>query len=298
MTVPFAEYRGERYVDLVDDAQRAGLTAWAEILRLGCGDLVDGAYFIESQIYLCEATADYIYSDYTPTVVAYRAGSRPMLEKIVAGLRLEGKSEFERFLWLARFVRDLPTARAWDLGEDHQNGGTEEELIAKRADVCNEQARLLVVLSQVAGLPARYVGHHIGGHGVTEVYLDGGWRYYDTRGRFFLKADGQMASTWEIWRDPSIIRRQPDWVRREIHPRYDTRISVGAYFHPKECTGIVNYFVGDRDRFNYARDWPMSDEARRRVRELVKQRNEARRTLGMYHPEAYSQQELETLFTE
>jgi transglutaminase-like putative cysteine protease len=291
---PFAQYRGVNYLELVDEVQRRGLYAWQEVLRIGCGPTVDGEHFIDSQIYLCAATAGYIYSDYTPTTVDYRKGSRPVLEKVVDGLRLAGLGDFEKFLWLGRFVRDLPDARGWDLGADAQNGGTEEELIANRVVVCNEQARLMVILSQVAGLPARYVGHHIAGHGVTEVYVDGHWSYFDTRGRFYRKPDGELASTWEVWQDRGIIRRQPEYVRREIHPRYlvpeleehervrdPYLVPERNYFNPRECTGIVNYFVADHARFDYRREWPVSPADELRIKELLEQRQQARRELGM-----------------
>lgn len=210
-------------------------------------------------------------------------------------------SDFEKMLWLLRFIRDLPAARAWELGVDLQNGGTEEELIAKRVAVCNEQARLMTVLCQVAGLPARYIGHHIGGHGVNEVYVDGAWAYCDVQGgKFFLRADGRLASTWEVWQDPAIVRRQPDWVRREIHPRYrgfdPYLVNERTYFHPKECTGVVNYLVADRDKFDYARDWPVSEADERRVRELSAERDEVRRRLRMYQRDLYSPPELEAYF--
>lgn len=205
--------------------------------------------------------------------------------------------DFEKFLWLGRFVRDLPNARAWALGKEAQDGGTEEELIQKRASVCNEQARQMIILCQVAGLPARYVGHHIGGHGVTEVYVDGHWSYFDTRGRFFFLEPedealrfgrpGRLASTWEVWRNTALIRRQPEWVRREIHPRYARgdayRTTERNYFHPKECIGVVNYFVADHDRFDYGRDFPMSEEAVQRCKELEAERQEARKALGMLY---------------
>jgi len=293
--LPFAAHRGAAYLDLIDPVQRKGLYGWQEVLRLGCGDLVDGNYFINNQIYLCAETADYIYSDFTPTTVNYERGSRPVLDKIVDAMGVTDLPDFSKFLWLGRFVRDLPNARAWDLGREAQDGGTEEDLIQKRVSVCNEQARLMIILCQVAGLPARYVGHHIGGHGVTEICIDGRWAYYDIRGRFFFLnpeddavqrgEPGRMASTWEVWQDTGLIRRQPPWVMREIHPRYATgdgyRMTEANYFHPKECTGVVNYFVADHDTFNYARDWPMSDEDKRRAKELADERNEARRALGM-----------------
>ena len=301
MSLPFAEYRGTAYLDKVDPDQRAALYAWQEVLRLGQGTLVDGEYVINSQIYLCRATADYLYSRYSPTKASYKPGSRPFLEKVVKGLGIMGRSDFEKFLWLARFVRDLPDARGWDLGKQAQDGGTEEELIEKRVAVCNEQARLMVTLCQAAGLPARYIGHHIGGHGVTEVYVDGHWGYHDVRGKFFLRKNGRMASTWEIWQDPGIIRRQPEWVTREVHPRYwyqgdPYAMTEMAYFHPQECTGVVNYFIADHRKFDYARDWPMTGAARARVRELVRQRNGVRRKFKMYHTEAFTAKELRELF--
>jgi transglutaminase-like putative cysteine protease len=94
-------------------------------------------------------------------------------------------SGFEKFLWIGRFVRGLPDRHNWRNPLPF-TGGTEEELIAKGAQMCNENARVMIALCQVAGLPARYVGHPIGGHGVTEVYVNGRWSYYDIRGKFFV----------------------------------------------------------------------------------------------------------------
>jgi len=302
MKKPFAEYRGTAYLDRIDPDQRKGLYAWQEILRLGQGTLVDGEYFINTQIYLCKETAKYIYSDYSPTTVNYKRGSRPFLDKIVESLGILKRCDFEKMLWLMRFIRDLPAARAWDLGVDAQNGGTEEELIQKRVSVCNETARLMVTLCQVAGLPARYVGHHIGGHGVTEIYVDRHWSYCDIQqGLFFLKKSGQLASTWEIWQKPAIIRQQPDWVRREIHPRFCREcdpylVRERTFFHPKECTGIVNYFIVDHQKFDYARDWPMSKEDIRRCDELSAERDEVRRKFRMYKPGLYSAAEERKFF--
>ena len=303
MTELFEEYRGTAYLDRVDPDQRVALHAWQEILRLGQGTLVDGEYFIDNQIYLCRETADYIYADYTPTTVNYQLGSRPTLDKIVESMGILKLGGFEKMLWLMRFARDLPDARGWDLGVDAQNGGTEEELIEKRVCVCNETARLMVTLCQVAGLPARYVGHHIGGHGVTEVFVDGHWSYCDPRiGLFFLKRNGALASTWEIWQEPAIIRQQPDWVRREALPRFHCEgdpylMPERAFFHPKECTGIVNYFVADHQRFDYGRDWPMSEDAIRRTGELSARRDAVRRRFRMYKRElGYSAEELRTFF--
>ena len=302
MTQPLAEYRGTAYLDMLDPVRRKGLFGWQEIVRIAIGPLVDGEHFIHSQIYLCKETADYIYADYTPTKVKYKPGSRPVLDKIVGRMKLAKLSDFEKMLWLMRFVRDLGAVRAWDLGKEAMDGGTEEELIAKRVAVCNECSRLLITLCQVAGLPARYIGHHIWGHGVTEVYVDGHWSYCDPQqGRFFLKKNGQLASTWEIWQRPAIIRQQPDWARREVHPRYhyegDPYLAAEhGCFHPKECTGIVNYPIADHRRFDYARDWPISKADERRIKQCAAERDQARRELRMYHAGLYSPAELRKFF--
>ncbi len=289
MSLPFEEYRGRNYLEKVDADQRDALEAWEEVLRLGESGKVDCEHFIDNQLYLCAETAEYIYTDYTPTTVEYQEGSRPGLEKVIDTLDLRDRPDFDKFLWLARFVRDLPNKHGW--GPMPFTGGTEEELIEKGPAMCNEQARLLVVLAQVAGLPARYVGHHIGGHGVTEVYIDGGWAYYDIRGKFFFGGNGKLASTWEIWQDPGIIRRQPDWVTREVHPRYwpqgDPYLSTEkSFFNPKECAGITNYFVWDVDKYDFSHppeheDWlEMTTPARKR-------RNRVREKFGYYFVPKY-----------
>ncbi|HOX07007.1 MAG TPA: transglutaminase domain-containing protein [Planctomycetota bacterium] len=282
MTEPFAEYRGTAYHNLVDPDQRAALEAWSTILRWGEGNRVDGAHFIDSQIYLCAQTAEYIYSDYTPTVVNHAPGSRPGLEKVVRELGVAGLPDFRKFLWLMRFVRDLPDTREWHT--DLFSGGTEEDLIAKRVWVCNEQARLLIVLCQVAGLPARYVGHHIGGHGAVEAWLDGHWSYCDVRGKFFLRPDGKLASVWEIWQNPAQIRAQPAWVQNEIHPRYaggDPYLRTeSAYFNPRECTGVVNYFVADHDKYDYTWGFEIPGFGERTAA-LRAERDRVREKLGM-----------------
>lgn len=290
MSPPFEEYRGRSFLSKVDPDQREALEAWEQILRMGEAGLVDCEHFIDTQLYLCAETAGYIYSDYTPTTVSYEKGSRPALEAVIEALKLWDRPDFERFLWLGRFVRDLPNRHNWS--PMPYTGGTEEELIEKAPAMCNEQSRLLVVLAQVAGLPARYVGHHIGGHGVTELHVDGHWSYYDIRGRFFLKDNGQMASTWELWRDPGIIRRQPEWARREVHPSYVARdgdpykTSEKSFFNPKECTGITNYFVADRDRFNYAHA-PEDPDWEARTAPLRRQRDRVREKFGFHFVRKY-----------
>jgi hypothetical protein len=284
MTRPFEDYRGRNFLSRVDPDQREALEAWEQILRMGESGKVDCEHFIDEQLYLTAETAGYIYSDYTPLELKYRHGSRPVLDATVDMLTTPEMSEFERFLWLARFVRDLPNRRNW--APVDFTGGTEEELIAKGATMCNEQARLLVVLCQVAGLPARYVGHHIGGHGVTEVYIDGAWAYYDIRGRFFLRKDGKLASTWDVWQAPEVIDSQPDWVTREVHPKYRPNgdpylITRRSFFNSKECTGITNYSVWDARKYDFTHP-PEHENWLEMTADLRRARNRVREKFGFY----------------
>ncbi|MHC4915867.1 MAG: transglutaminase-like domain-containing protein [Planctomycetota bacterium] len=280
MSRPFDDFRGRNFLEKVDPDQRVALEAWEEVLRMGESGKVDCEHFIDEQLYLTPETAEYIYSDYTPLELKYERGSRPKLDETVGMLTKPEMSEFEKFLWLARFVRDLPNKHDWS--PMPFTGGTEEELIEKGPPMCNEQARLMVILCQVAGLPARYVGHHIGGHGVTEVYIDGRWVYYDIRGKFFFKKDGALASTWEIWQDPEIIDSQPEWVTREVHPKFrpngDPYLSTRkSFFNPKECTGITNYYVWDAEKYDFTHppddpNWLEVSAAPRRRRNAVREK--------------------------
>jgi len=285
MPRPFEEYRGRNFLEKVDADQREALEAWETILRMGEAGKVDCEHFIEEQLYLTAETAEYVYSDYTPLELKYEHGSRPKLDETVDMLTTPEMSEFERLLWLGRFVRDLPNKHNW--APMPFTGGTEEELIEKAPAMCNEQARLLVVLCQVAGMPARYVGHHIGGHGVTEVYVDGSWAYYDIRGKFFFKEDGRLANTWEIWQDPAIIDRQPDWVVREVHPKYRPKgdpylITRRSFFSPKECTGITNYSVWDADKYDFSHP-PEDENFVQNTADLRRARNCVREKFGFFY---------------
>ena len=221
------------------------------------------------RVRLCEATADYLYSRHTPLRVKYARGTRPELEKTVARVLDGVRGERERMLAILRFVRDLyrlyPEANAQGTG-DLLLGGLEETVIQKGSNMCNEQARAFCALCQVAGIPARYVGHHIMGHGVNEAFVDGAWAYVDIRGKYFEKSDGTLASAWDLVRDPSIIDRQSDAVKADVRPGYDWD-GTRCYFSRVEITSIVNYFVWESAEYNY--DWVWNTPERRaRVEEV------------------------------
>src|SRR5690606_3986278 len=123
---------------------------------------VDWAIF-DDAVVLQASTVDYLYSDFTPFEQPYVRGSRAYLERIVDAVTAGITGERDKALALLDWCRDIPftyTRGAWLAGGqsagDVFHGGAEEEVIRKGSGMCNEQARVLGILAQIAGLPSRY----------------------------------------------------------------------------------------------------------------------------------------------
>lgn len=205
---------------------------------------------------LCPQTVDLIYGGFTPLEVRYRKGSRPVLEQVVAEVAAGLRTEQEKALALMRFCRDLHR-KAPDIDfSDYVYGGTEEQMIDKPEILCETLGRLLVALCEVTGIPGRIVMHVLGGHIGAEVYVDGGWAYLDPRcGMYFRKSDGSLASVLELWRNPSIIRDQPDAVKADVSDQWSWSLRAWKcehmYFNPREVNGFQNYSLADASRYCY-----------------------------------------------
>jgi len=226
---------------------------------------------------LHEETAEQIYSDFTDLGGSHVRGSRPFLEKIVERVTAGRTGERDTMLALLDWCRDIPImyARgAWGaMGQSPEpfHGGAEEEVIRKGSSMCNEQARVLCILAQIAGLPARYVGHMTlidyddprsgTGHGVNEIYVEGGWAYADIRGRYFLKEDGSFASAWDLLRDPGLYDRQSDEVLAHRLAGFDHE-GARAYYHATSVTIVANYYAADHPDYDYSWVYPSSSLAR------------------------------------
>ena len=207
-------------------------------------------------VILCPQTADLLYGDFTPRKVRYRRGGRPELERVVAAATAGCRSDTEKALALMRFCRDL-RLRAPDADfSRYVYGGTEEELIEKPDILCETLSRLMVALGEIAGLPGRLVMHVLGGHIATEILVDGHWAYIDPRcGVYFRNRNGQLASVLELWRDPGIIRKQPEAVKRDVNPQWTWAFRAwkceNMYFNPREVNGFENYSLADAARYDY-----------------------------------------------
>lgn len=214
-------------------------------------------------VVLTDDTAEALYADYTPLDQPYRRGDRPFLERVVAEVTGGLESDFDKAVALMDWVRDLPRTYPNPDG-DVFHGGSEEEVIRKGSNMCNEMARVLIVLAQIAGIPSRYIGHMVpfdfdrpetgSGHGVTEMYIDGAWSYFDVRGRYFLTDAGRPASTWELINDPDLIDRQDEDVYSHIS-RYTKREYSRMWFSPGTCHIVANYLAADHAKYDYGWTW-------------------------------------------
>ena len=206
---------------------------------------------------LVSDTAEVLYGPGPWDELDYAPGSRPMLEAVLREqVRLDpGTNDHDKALAIMRYARDI---RAGAPEADIFHGGTEEEVIKKCSGMCNEQSRVMIRLAQIAGLPARYVGHISGDHGCAEIKVDGQWAYFDIRGHYYYRDDGRFASIWDLKCDPALIERQKPEVARDIIPGR-TRAMTRTQTHPRAITVIAPYRFADYDWRSYG--WTLKSPA-------------------------------------
>jgi hypothetical protein len=255
---------------LCDDPDtRQGTLNWLTRVRSAFGDTpcVD-LQIIEGQLTLNSKTADYLYSNFTSLENRYVPGSRPVLEKVLKDLKLEGLSSKEKFFKILRRCRDNPDGVAQRKNFD---SGSEEYIIQHGSCICHEISRVFVVLCQVAGIPARTTCAHIFGHMMGEAYIDGKWAWCDPRyGVYAYKEDGTLASYWELIQDPSLLDQQDVsvWndfrasnllvVDEEVAKTFHCELAAGfqtklrdCMLHPKESFAIGNYYAWEHSQYAY-----------------------------------------------
>jgi transglutaminase-like putative cysteine protease len=199
---------------------------------------------LDRMIRLCDETAADLYVEPAP-VTAWATGSRPELERYLAAATADCVTDEERIAGVVRFCASLAASVPDDL-EAMRWGGTEEEIIRRGSDWCNDLARVAVALCQVAGLPARIVflantSQAYSGHVIAEVYRAGRWGAVDpTNGIVYRHPDGAPASTWELMNDPSLILTH--WPGE---PSPDDR--TGLY----RAAAIADYDIRDATQYDY-----------------------------------------------
>ena len=133
---------------------------------------------------------------------------------------------------------------------------SEEELVKKSEWFCERVARVMVALCETQGIVGRIVFHIGAGHVTNEIYLEGGWAYFDPRcGMFCVDESDRFLSVDEIVRDRDVIYRQPKWVT-DYHAKYwslDYRQHRNYHFcfSPYELQCIGDYSLADADKYNF-----------------------------------------------
>lgn len=264
-------YRGNKVTTRKELSPYTGKDAWKMVvgasrqkackvnydqLGINYGESVD-FQLRQRQVILCPQTAEFLYTQFTPTKVRYQKGTRPALEKVVSQVTKGCQNDRQKVLALMRFCRDIYKKREGKAFPEYIYGGTEEQLIDKGEEFCECLGRLMVALCEVAGMPGRIVMHNIGGHIASEIHVDGNWAYIDPRaGIYFIKSDGSFASTWDLWQDPSILRRSSLKVKADASARWmwEERIwkCENMFFHHLEVNGLENYSLADADQYSYS----------------------------------------------
>ena len=225
------------------------------------------------------ATADYLYSQYTPLDQPFVPGTRPFLERLTTKVTDGFTTDRDKAIALVDWIWRIRVNYAHPEYEPF-HGGSEEEVVRKGSNMCNEMARVMIVMAQIAGIPSRYIGHMTpldyddpatgSGHGVCELHIDGAWAYFDVRGRFFEKADRSLASAWDVINDVGLLDRQSDAVKAHMDPRSSMEGAKSLYA-PGTAHIIVNYLAADHAGYDYSWSYPSKSlwlEARERARHL------------------------------
>ena len=203
----------------------------------------------------------WFYSSFTYPRVFYKPGSRPVLEKIVWEQTKADAPAMARLRACVALVANcMPHYIRLGYKGATDRAMTEEDLLRSGHGWCNEQARVLVALTQIAGLPSRLVFAQSrdgkAAHVVTEVYVDGKWVLVDqTEGLVFTRQDGSPLNVLDFRTDP-IAWREADALYKAQHARnrelakdksfWDTGHGIARKEHPLElfeCVGYHNYFI-------------------------------------------------------
>ena len=202
---------------------------------------------MENMIRLCSETVDYLYSEYSPTRSFYQNGARPELEQYVEKAVLSCHSDEERIEAIAQFTNGLQEKASSDL-DSMRVGGTEEEIIARGSDWCQDVARIGCALCQVAGFPARIVylvdtKKAYSGHVIIEVYRAKVWGAVDPLTNVMYRhLEGKSASTWDLMNNPHLI---------ECHWR--DKSTLYTTIDQFRGAAISNYFVWRWREYDYTK---------------------------------------------
>ncbi len=247
-----------------------------------------------NQVVLNARTADWLYRRPDPADYVCPAEARPVLHRIGERLRLDQLDEAERVRAILQYCYDgFRDDFPMPFGDEvYVLNAREEEVLKLGGGQCEDRARVICCLCQVAGLPARIVASYPcidasqnyelqGGHALNEIYLQGRWAMFDSLVDLqFIRPDGVLAHTWDLMKDASLVDIQPC-----LHvARADLPVTHRTYYHqniagprvitlaPYRATWVDRYdwrWISATDPQIQARLARRLDEAKRIVREKV-----------------------------
>ncbi len=200
----------------------------------------------KASIGLDSGSAEYLYARYSPTEVSYATGSRPVLDAIARGIVLRRRGPEAVVRAIAEFANSLQRDAPREI-DSVIFGGTEEEIIARGSDFCNDVSRVACALFQVVGLPSRIVyaidtRRAYFGHVITEVYRRARWGAVDgLTNVVYLSPEGMPATTWDLM-------THPDWISRHYRGRSTLYTRRGQF----RTAAVVNYRLGRKEDYDYS----------------------------------------------
>lgn len=210
--------------------------------------------------YTCGVPLLWFYTSFTYPRVFYRRGSRPELEAFLLEHGIDGKKGREDVERLVEAVhRTVVHYSILGKGGPSDRGFSEEAILQQKTGWCNEQARLLASLAQIAGFPSRLVFAGMPdkrGHVLTEIFMSDKWVLVDqSAGHLFLGSSGSFLNVLDLSeRDDEAVKagkRYREMLQREriraADPGFwDRYVSYGVVkdslllFH---YVGFHNYYI-------------------------------------------------------
>lgn len=210
--------------------------------------------------YTCGLPLPWFYTSFTYPRIFYRRGSRPKLEAFLLEHGIDGKKGREHVEQLVKAVHRTVVhySITGKCGPSNQ-GGSEEAILQQKTGWCNEQARVLASLAQIAGFPSRLIFAGMPdkkGHVLTEIFVSDKWALVDqSAGHLFPDSAGNLLNVLDLSKkDHEALeagKRYREALQREraraADPEFwDRYVSYGAVedslllFH---SVGFHNYFI-------------------------------------------------------
>lgn len=176
-----------------------------------------------------DETRDFLYKgDFGHLEKPYRQGQHPLLESYIHSLITPSMTDGEKVVALSQsmmgeLVRRYPKVPHFLYGE------SDEQTLLKGGGHCSCKGRLLTAMCQIIGLQARPAmmwawydrakdpNKILGGHTVTEVFIDGHWGFFDPQHSLYCQsAPNRFHSIDEIRQNPDVFLKMPDAITRDM----------------------------------------------------------------------------------